>query len=89
MICIAQSQKVKDSNYNMAEIKKLEAIEREAVKMGVAKAIGSAWHKDKTPKEVHSKYKGYGLGSMLKRQKFSKTAILKQSILKLQLHTLK
>jgi hypothetical protein len=56
----AQSQKVKDSNYNMAEIKKLDAIEREAVKMGVAKAIGSAWHKDKTPKEVHSKYKAYG-----------------------------
>ena len=60
----AQSQKVKDSNYNMVEIKKLDAIEREAVKMGVAKAIGSAWYKDKTPKEVHKKYKEYGFAWM-------------------------
>jgi len=56
----AQSQKVKDSDYKMVEIKKLDAIEREAVKMGLTKAIGSAWHKDKTPKEVHDKYKEYG-----------------------------
>jgi hypothetical protein len=56
----AQDQKVKDSNYSMAEIKKMDAIEREAVKMGLAKKLGSAWDKDKTPKEVHSKYEKYG-----------------------------
>jgi len=56
----AQDQKTKDSGYSMAEIKKLDAIEREVVKMGLAKKLGSAWYKDKTPKEVHTKYEKYG-----------------------------
>ena len=56
----SQDQKVKNSDYSMAEIKKMDAIEREAVKMGLAKKPGSAWHKDKTPKEIHSKYEKYG-----------------------------
>jgi hypothetical protein len=56
----AQDQKVKDSNYSMSEIKKMDAIERDVVKMGLAKKLGSAWYKDKTPKEVHSKYQEYG-----------------------------
>lgn len=60
----AQNQKVEDSDFNMAEINKMTAIEREAVKMGLAKGIGSAWYKDKTPKEVHDKYKEYGYSWM-------------------------
>jgi hypothetical protein len=56
----AQNQKVKDSDYSMAEIKKLDAIEREVVKLGLAKKMGSAWYKDRTPKEVHRKYEKYG-----------------------------
>ena len=56
----SQKQKVKDSNYDIKEIKKLEKIERKLMKTGVVKGHGSAWFKGSTPKELHKKYKDYG-----------------------------
>jgi len=51
-----QDQRVKDSGYDMSEIKKLDLIEREIVKIGLAPKIGSAWSKKHTPKQLHEQY---------------------------------
>ncbi len=55
-----QDQKVRDSNYSMVEIKKLDAIERQIVKAGLSPKMGSAWRKEVTPKKLHKQYKDYG-----------------------------
>ena len=57
---VLQTQKVKDSNYNIKEVKKLEKLDRQAMKLGLAKRLGSAWYKDKLPKSLHKKYKDAG-----------------------------
>ena len=57
---IAIDKAVRDSNYDIKEIEKQEKIEREAVRLGLARRLGSAWYKSQLPKSLHKKYNDAG-----------------------------
>tara|TARA_Y100000385_G_scaffold151223_1_gene156768 strand:+ start:4424 stop:4687 length:264 start_codon:yes stop_codon:yes gene_type:complete len=57
---IAADRAVRDSNYDIKEIKKQEKLEREAMRLGLARRLGSAWYKSQLPKSLHKKYNDAG-----------------------------